>query len=137
MTAVKRPCLERGCPRCAEPGRSRCAEHQSAKERARSRTPSSTVTWTAKWKRIRAQLIRMRRREDGTWLCEICDRPITTETEIEVDHVQPVAYGGATFDESNLRLAHRRCNRRAGGLAQAEARKRKLAESRIGRSRTG
>ena len=32
------------------------------------------------------------------------------------DHVQPVSHGG-TWDEENLRLAHRDCNERRGNLS--------------------
>jgi 5-methylcytosine-specific restriction endonuclease McrA len=128
---MKRPCLERGCVRYCEPGKSRCVEHERERDRARERTPSSTVTWTARWKRLRASVIRKHRRHDGTWLCGICCEPISTEAEIEVDHIEPVAYGGAAFDESNLRVAHRRCNRRAGALARVEARRRRLADGRV------
>lgn len=138
MSAVKRPCIERdasgrACPRYAVKG-SRCAEHEAERVRNRARSPSSTVAWTAKWKRVRAAIIRKRRRPDGTWRCEICNGTITSASEIDVDHVVPVSDDGEAYAESNLRVAHRRCNRRLGGLTAAAQRQRRADESRIGRA---
>ena len=110
-------------------GGSRCQNHQREHERARERSPSSRVTWTAQWKRVRAQLIRQSQDEDGTWHCEVCGQPIVTAGEVEVDHIVPVSEGGEPYDPANLRLAHRRCNRRLGGLASAQQRRHRQAEA--------
>lgn len=105
------PCIERdehgrGCPRYAEHGRSRCAEHEAQHERER-RTPSQKITETHRWKKLRAELIRTR-----PWVCAICGKRIATADEIEADHIVAVADGGAPFDPRNVRLSHRSCNRR-------------------------
>lgn len=134
-----RPCIERdpvtrkGCPRYALPGGSRCRECEAEHERNRGRSPSSRITWTAQWKRVRARVVDARRLREGTWTCEICGQRILSATDIDVDHIVPVSEGGAGYDEANLRLAHRRCNRRLGGLTAAEQRQRRTEQSRIGR----
>lgn len=111
----KRPCIERlpgrvGCPNYASPGKARCPEHDREHERTRV-GPSKKVTQGTRWRSLRARLIRDQRRRDGTWLCGICGRAIT-DGLIEVDHIVPVAVDpDRAYDESNLRLAHRSCNR--------------------------
>jgi 5-methylcytosine-specific restriction endonuclease McrA len=84
----------------------RCELHEAEHERNR-RTPSQKVTETARWKKLRAKLIRTR-----PWVCAICGKPIRTAAEIEADHIEPVSEGGAPYDPANVRLSHRSCNRR-------------------------
>lgn len=139
MRGVLRPCLERdqdgrACQRYAVPNASRCEIHQAERVKNRARSPSSTVTWTARWKRVRASVISKRRQADGTWLCEICGGTITEKAKIDVDHRVPVSEGGAAFEESNLRVSHARCNRREGGLTAAAQRERRTEASRIGQA---
>lgn len=110
-----RPCIERlpegkGCPLYALEGKSRCAEHEREYQGQR-KTPSQKIAQTARWRKLRARVIREQKRRDGTWQCEICLRPITDEREIDLDHVMPVAMGGEPYDETNVRLSHRHCNR--------------------------
>ncbi len=138
MSGVQRPCIERdqngrACPRYAING-ARCAEHERERERNRARSPSSTITWTARWKRVRAVVIRKRQDDDGTWQCDVCNGTITSASEIDVDHIVPVSDGGEPYAESNLRVAHRTCNRRLGGLTAAAQRQRRTDESRIGQA---
>lgn len=138
MSPVNRPCIERdedgrACPRYAVNG-ARCAEHERERVRNRVRSPSSTIAWTARWKRVRASVIRKRQESDGTWQCEICNGTIASATEIDVDHIKPVAEGGEPYAESNLRVAHRRCNRRLGGLTAAAQRQVRSDQSRIGQA---
>ena len=133
---ILRPCLHHGCPNYIDrPNASRCAEHQAKYERNRQRAPSSTVTWRAKWKRIRAIYIEKHRRPDGTWLCAICHRPISSIGDVQVDHVKPVAEGGAPFDESNFRLAHARCNRSLGGKLRQDRKREAMERARAARRR--
>lgn len=45
--------------------------------------------------------------------CHICGQPARHDDPLEADHITPVSRGGS--DEfSNLRPAHRSCNRRRG-----------------------
>jgi 5-methylcytosine-specific restriction endonuclease McrA len=55
--------------------------------------------------------------EDRCWLC---DEPGDDRDPLEVDHVVPKAQGG-TDERSNLRAAHRSCNRRRRGRHSAAA----------------
>lgn len=140
MKGVLRPCIERdsegrGCPQYAKPGCSRCAECQAELVRKRERSPSSRVAWTARWKRLRASVIAKRRRADGTWLCEVCMKPILSASDIQVDHIVPVSdREDLAYAESNLRVAHEKCNKRLGGLTAAAQRQRRSDESRIGQA---
>lgn len=112
MRGVMRPCLEHRCPRFAATGKSRCKQHQLEHDRTHV-GPSQQIVRTSRWKKLRARLIRERRRADKTWLCGICGRAITDVTQIEVDHIVLVSVDPSrAWDESNLRLAHRTCNRR-------------------------
>lgn len=72
-----RPCLERGCPEYALPGKSRCEEHQAQARKTGARSPGTTAAWRKarqialdraghrceKCGRTEAQA-----RADGTWL---------------------------------------------------------------------
>lgn len=59
---------------------------------------------TAAWRKARAKVLA------GNPVCDICGRvPATT-----VDHILPLALGGALLDPANLRPACGRCNYRAG-----------------------
>src|ERR1700691_2291195 len=90
----KRPCIHRdqngACIRYALPNESRCFEQHREYERSHI-GPSQTVVRTARWKRLRAKLIRERRRADGTWRCQLCGKLIDDAKLIEVDHRVPVA----------------------------------------------
>jgi 5-methylcytosine-specific restriction endonuclease McrA len=110
-----KPCIERpdgrACVEYTVPSKSRCEMHQRQFDREHV-TPSSTITWTAKWKRIRAKLIRDRRRTDGRWRCQICGLLIVDVGDIEVDHRVPVSEDPSlAWEVTNLRVTHRRCNR--------------------------
>jgi 5-methylcytosine-specific restriction endonuclease McrA len=108
---VRRPCLERGCREYADGSKSRCPAHEAEYERKR-KTPSQKIAQTSKWRTLRARLIRKRRRSDGTWMCALCNAPITDQRDIELDHIVPVSVDESrAFDESNLRVVHRTCNR--------------------------
>jgi 5-methylcytosine-specific restriction endonuclease McrA len=103
-----RPCLERlpdgrGCPNYAVPGGSRCSEHGA------KATPSGRITQTARWRKLRRELIAAAPRPLA---CALCREPIADANDVEVDHIEPVSAGGDPFDRGNLRLTHKRCNRR-------------------------
>lgn len=48
--------------------------------------------------------------ERDSWTCHVCGQGYLTHETWEVDHDQPLAKGG-TNHLSNLRLAHKSCNR--------------------------
>lgn len=59
---------------------------------------------TQAWRKLRASILA------GHPLCAICHRAIAST----VDHITPLARGGALLDPSNLRPACGPCNYRAG-----------------------
>ena len=138
---MTRACIERlpdgrGCPNYIDrPNTSRCADHRAAYERKRNRSPSSAVSQTHRWRRVRQAIVAERQRPDGTWTCELCRLPIADPRDIDVDHKKPVAEGGEPYDRENLRVAHRSCNRRAGGKLRAERKRTGLAAARARRTR--
>jgi 5-methylcytosine-specific restriction endonuclease McrA len=52
--------------------------------------------------------------ERDKWCCWICDEPVS-EHDASIDHVVPLAQGGADAPD-NIRTAHRDCNSRRGWL---------------------
>jgi len=54
--------------------------------------------------------------------CYLCDQSPDIDDPLEIEHVVPKAFGGSD-DLSNLRLAHRSCNRTKGthAVSQPEA----------------
>jgi 5-methylcytosine-specific restriction endonuclease McrA len=73
---------------------------------------------TRRWKELRKRLVR-----DAS-VCAICRYPLLkgaparTPYSPSVDHVVPLAFGGAPFDERNLRVTHYGCNSRLGAKQQ-------------------
>jgi 5-methylcytosine-specific restriction endonuclease McrA len=65
---------------------------------------------TRRWRRLRLQVLRRER------VCAICNLPIDfdarpcTRWAPSVDHIIPLARGGAPYDLSNLRSTHFGCN---------------------------
>lgn len=66
---------------------------------------------------------------DGT-PCYLCHRPMYIWQKLDLDHVVPVAFGGA---EGPKVLVHRYCNRKAGAVIGNRSPKRRL-KSRSGRA---
>lgn len=70
---------------------------------------------TVAWKRARAIKLR------GATNCEICQRwldpsaPPRSAGSATVDHIVPLKYGGAPYDQANLRVSCLSCNARSGG----------------------
>ncbi|WP_432536864.1 HNH endonuclease [Kineococcus arenarius] len=61
-------------------------------------------TSTRRWRALRARILA------ASDVCHLCGLPGADE----VDHVVPVALGGAEWDPVNLAPAHGGCNRRKG-----------------------
>ncbi len=77
---------------------------------------TTSRTGTSRWLKVRAKLIRTR-----PHTCHWCRRRLNAtasrgaEGAIEIDHLEPVALRpDLEFDEDNLVLACRRCNRSKG-----------------------
>ncbi len=106
------PCLVSGCPQLGERGR--CAEHAPAAKRERNRAYDHTRGSAASrgygptWRRLR--LMHLRREP----LCRECRAPAT-----DVDHVIPLARGGASHEDNLQSLCHschaQKTNREDGG----------------------
>jgi 5-methylcytosine-specific restriction endonuclease McrA len=62
------------------------------------------------WRKLRAEIL------TGDPTCAMCGRARATT----VDHIIPLAYGGALLDRTNLRPACARCNYRAGQKITAQ-----------------
>jgi 5-methylcytosine-specific restriction protein A len=77
-----------------------------------ARSPSSHVTATAAWRKVRAQVLKRDRNR-----CQIREPGCTIEAT-QVDKIVNLAAGGAPLDPRNLRAACAHCNARK---AQREA----------------
>ena len=109
MSAL-RPCLTAGCP--ALTSKSRCAEHQRGRDRARNVARATEMQFysTAHWRRLSATVVRVGR-------CHWCG---VIGKRLVADHVRPVSRGGEPFDPSNLVPACYSCNRRRASSAEHE-----------------
>jgi len=85
---------------CGEPStvRGRCATHQRAQYRRieRDRGSSTSRGYDADWRRVREQLLK------AEPLCRHCERTGVLTLAREVDHILPLADGGARLELSNL-----------------------------------
>jgi 5-methylcytosine-specific restriction protein A len=98
----KSACVEPGCPDFAEQ-RGRCERHskERAKE-ARDRTIGRDFYGTKRWRALRRRVLKRDR-----YTCQECRR-----FGNEVDHVVPVAQGGARWSEDNLQTLCKSCHSR-------------------------
>jgi 5-methylcytosine-specific restriction protein A len=88
---------------------SRCTEH--ARESNRSR--HNALYSTRAWQRLSARVLRAWRGEHGDW-CPGYQRPAHPAADLTVDHVVPLAAGGAPFDIGNTAVLCRSCNSTKG-----------------------
>jgi 5-methylcytosine-specific restriction endonuclease McrA len=70
------------------------------------------------WRNLRLAVL-----DRDRWLCQI-HGPTCTNVATCVDHVEPVADGGAYYDPANLRAACVACNARRGALLVNRQRRR-------------
>lgn len=102
---LKTPCRQPGCPHLAEPGVSRCPEHQARYERRRrqeyeaERAPARERGYDATWERARRMYLARHP------VCERCGRPATL-----VHHQQRLVDGGARLDFDNLEALCAACH---------------------------
>ena len=74
----------------------------------------------------RNRIITLRKRDgDMCYLCgnfiDFSNRDITSPEYRTIDHIKPVKYGGSDR-QSNLKLAHRKCNEKRGSNTDADKR---------------
>jgi 5-methylcytosine-specific restriction protein A len=92
---------------------SRCAAH------ARRSSPSrhSGIYRTRAWQRLSARVLRAWRGERGDW-CPGYRRPAHRASDLTVDHVVPLAAGGAPYDIANTAVLCRSCNSSKGASTE-------------------
>ncbi len=88
---------------------SRCAEHARQSNRSRHNALYSTRAW----QRLSARVLRAWRGEHGNW-CPGYQRGAHPASDLTVDHVVPLAAGGAPFDIDNTAVLCRSCNSTKG-----------------------
>jgi 5-methylcytosine-specific restriction protein A len=88
---------------------SRCTEHARQSNRSRHNALYSTRAW----QRLSARVLRGWRGEHGNW-CPGYQRPAHPAADLTVDHVVPLAAGGAPFDIANTAVLCRSCNSTKG-----------------------
>jgi 5-methylcytosine-specific restriction protein A len=88
---------------------SRCTEHVRQSNRSRHNALYSTRTW----QRLSARVLRAWRGEHGSW-CPGYQRTAHRAADLTVDHVVPLAAGGAPFDVGNTAVLCRSCNSTKG-----------------------
>ena len=107
-----KPCLDCGVVFRFERGasRARCDECDRKRQRQRDqrRGSASQRGYGEGWRTARAEVLD----RDG-WLCRYCGQPANS-----VDHVVPLAEGGARLDPTNLVACCLRCNSKRGGRAR-------------------
>jgi 5-methylcytosine-specific restriction protein A len=92
----------------SRPG-SRCTTH----ERQSNRSRHNALYNTRAWQRLSARVLRTWRGEHGNW-CPGYQRPAHAAADLTVDHVVPLAAGGAPFDIANTSVLCRSCNSTKG-----------------------
>jgi 5-methylcytosine-specific restriction protein A len=88
---------------------SRCTEHARQSNRSRHNSLYSTRAW----QRLSARVLRAWRGEHGDW-CPGYQRLAHRASDLTVDHVVPLAAGGAPFDIANTSVLCRSCNSTKG-----------------------
>ncbi|MGW3024790.1 HNH endonuclease [Streptomyces sp. NPDC001221] len=111
----KRPCLR--CGRLTT-NPSRCDYHQAEfnaqrqAQRDAVRGSASQRGYDSSYRRVRAKVLAEHRARYGDW-CPGWGVPAHVSADLTVDHVTPLAAGGAN-SRSNMRVLCRSCNSRRG-----------------------
>jgi 5-methylcytosine-specific restriction protein A len=87
----------------------RCTDHARQSNRSRHNALYSTRAW----QRLSARVLRAWRGEHGNW-CPGYRRVSHPASDLTVDHVVPLAAGGAPFDIGNTAVLCRSCNSTKG-----------------------
>ena len=91
---------------------SRCTEH--ARQSTRSR--HNALYSTREWQRLSARVLRAWRGQHGNW-CPAYQRDAHPASDLTVDHVVPLAAGGAPLAIANCAVLCRSCNSTKGASA--------------------
>lgn len=102
-----RVCAANGCPEVVKRGY--CPAHRPKG----TRSPSSIVTGTHRWRVVKAGVLKRDR-----YRCQL-QLPGCTGRATTVDHVDPVFNGGPHYEERNLAASCQSCNARKGGRVHA------------------
>lgn len=97
---MKKICSKPGCPKDAT-NKGRCDRHQPKPWTRKSKT--SQVTKDPRWQRARTRALQQARHR-----CARC----RSRTNLEVHHKQPVASGGAHYDQTNLQVLCHDCHKK-------------------------
>jgi len=81
--------------------------------RMSNRSRHNALYNTRAWQRLSARVLRAWRGERGNW-CPGYRRPAHPAADLTVDHVVPLAAGGAPFDFGNTAVLCRSCNSTKG-----------------------
>jgi 5-methylcytosine-specific restriction protein A len=86
-----------------------CSEHARQSNHSRH----NALYGTRAWQRLSARVLRAWRGEHGNW-CPGYGRPAHRAADLTVDHVVPLAAGGAPYDIGNTAVLCRSCNSTKG-----------------------
>lgn len=92
---------------------SRCTDHVRQSNRSRH----SALYSARDWQRLSARVLRSWRGEHGGWWPGY-ERPAHAAIDPTVDHVVPLAAGGAAFDIGNCAVLCRSCNSTKGASTE-------------------
>lgn len=110
-----------GCGKITTNG-SRCRSCQDVYDAGQERRHHNPMYDLAAWRALRAELLEEWVKVNG-WLCpgdeELRQKPHLSR-DLTVDHVVPLADGGALLDRANTRIRCRSCNGRLGNLRRSE-----------------
>lgn len=119
-----KPCSKAGCGALVPRGASRCDEHKHIPDERESgwaatqakRTPEQNQrTSNHKWRKFRKRMLR----RDG-WLCVQCKSLGRIRAADQLDHIVPIAQGGAEFSPINVQSLCKQCHH-AKTLAERRA----------------
>lgn len=116
-TASLTPCIIPGCAALLIRGAGpRCVTHRREKERRREawRPDRDRFYDTQRWRRFRKWFLARHP------LCEMdCAQQGRVTPATDVDHIKPLAEGGAPVDEANTRAACHSCHSRRTAMEQS------------------
>jgi 5-methylcytosine-specific restriction endonuclease McrA len=111
---VFRPCL--GCGEPTE--RDRCPRCRAPIERSHHNRAYDSLAW----RRFRSVILTRHRARHGDLCPGAPGHPAHPERDLTVDHIEPLARGGAMFSEANCRVLCRSWNGKLGAQAARASR---------------